>query len=85
MKGRFYEIIGTILVIFSGVLYTIDRFGNWIGSGLSSNGLATFSGQGTLNKPWIDPKDNAFVIPFLVVGIMVFLYGFVRNIISRDR
>ncbi|MEC0240853.1 hypothetical protein P4H66_13435 [Paenibacillus dokdonensis] len=84
MNGRFYEIIGTIFVIFSGVLYTLERCANWIGSGLSAQGLAAFSGNGSLSEPWVDPKDNVFVIPFLVIGIIVFLYGFVRNLISRD-
>ncbi|MBB3128570.1 hypothetical protein FHS19_003224 [Paenibacillus rhizosphaerae] len=84
MKGRFYEIIGIIFVIFSAVLYTLERCANWISSGLSAQGLAAFSGNGTLSEPWVDPKDNIFVIPFLVIGIVAFLYGFFRNFINRS-
>lgn len=84
MKGKIYEIIGTIFVILSGVLYTLERCANWIASGLSTNGLAAYAGNGSLSKPWVDLKDNVLVIPFLVIGIIVFLYGFVRNFISRD-
>ncbi|OAB33114.1 hypothetical protein [Paenibacillus macquariensis] len=83
MKARFYQIIGIIFVIFSGLLHTLERCANFVASGLSSQGLAVFSGNGGLSSPWIDPKDNVFVIPFLVIGIVAFLYGLVRNFINR--
>ncbi|WP_136605629.1 hypothetical protein [Paenibacillus dokdonensis] len=82
MKERFFEIIGTIFVIFSGVLHTLERCANFVASGLSAQGLAVFAGDGSVSKPWVDPKDNVFVIPFLVIGIVAFLYGFVRNFIK---
>lgn len=80
MKGKFYKITGIIFVVFSGVLYTLERCANWISSGLSAQGLASFSGDGSLSEPWVDLKNNVFVIPFLVIGIVSFLYGLYRNI-----
>lgn len=83
MKGRFYEIIGVIFVIFSGFLHTLERCVEFVAIGLSAQGSAIYSGNGGLTNPSIDPKDNVFVIPFLVIGIVVFLYGLVRNFINR--
>ncbi|WP_152393002.1 hypothetical protein [Paenibacillus guangzhouensis] len=83
MKGKFYEIIGTIFVIFSGVLYTLERCANWVSNGLSAQGVAAFSGNGNYGEPWVDLEDNVFVIPFLVIGIVAFLYGLFRSFINR--
>ena len=83
MKGKFYEIIGVIFVIFSGIFYTLERFANWIASGLSAQGVATFSGNGSLGGPWVGLKENVFVMPFLVIGIIMFLFGLFINYIKR--
>jgi hypothetical protein len=83
MRGKFYEIVGTIFVIFSGLLYTLERCANWVSSGLSAQGLAAYSGNGSLSAPWVGLKDNVFVIFFLVIGIVVFLYGLFKNLINR--
>jgi len=85
MKGKFYEIIGVVFLIFAGVLYTVERCANWISNGLSAQGLAAFSGNGSLSEPWVGLIDNVFVIPFLVIGIVAFLYGLFRNSMNRDR
>lgn len=83
MKGRFYEITGIIFVISSGVLYTLEHCANWIANGLSAQGLASFSGNGSLGEPWVDVTDNAFVISFLIIGIVLFLYGWFRKNIGK--
>ncbi|MBD7968698.1 hypothetical protein [Paenibacillus gallinarum] len=79
MKGKFYEITGIIFVVFSGLLYTLERCANWISNGLRAQGLASFSGDVLSSEPWVDLKNNVFVISFLVIGIVAFLYGLYRN------
>lgn len=75
--GKLYQITGIVFFIISGILYTLERFANWIANGLSSQGSAVFSGNGSLSEPWVGVTDNIFVVIFGVIGIVIFIYGLV--------
>ncbi|GAA4842664.1 hypothetical protein GCM10023310_20680 [Paenibacillus vulneris] len=72
---KFYQGIGVLFIILAGLFYTVERFGSWIAIGLSSGGLAVHSGNGSFSSPQIDFADNPFVVIFLILGIVMFLYG----------
>lgn len=57
-----YQIIGAVFLIISGTLYTLERCANWVASGLSAQGLAVHSGNGSLSEPWVRVTDNGFVL-----------------------
>ncbi|CAG7659002.1 hypothetical protein ACFQI7_36805 [Paenibacillus allorhizosphaerae] len=79
MTRKSFQIAGIIFIIIAGILYTLERCANWIANGLSAQGLAVHSGNGSLGVPWVSVNDNVFVTTFVVVGIVMFLYGFLKK------
>ncbi|WP_282940138.1 hypothetical protein [Paenibacillus sp. RC67] len=78
--NKFFQGIGVLFTIIAGILYTVERLGYWIAIGLSSGGYAVHSGNGSFSSPQVDFTDNPFVVIFLILGIVMFLYGIKRKL-----
>ncbi|TCM85421.1 hypothetical protein EV294_1261 [Paenibacillus sp. BK033] len=80
MSNHVYKILGTILMIVSGLIFTLERCIANISNSLI---VAGFASDGTVPdlKLVEYPKftDNLFVVLFLIFGILIFAYGLIRK------
>lgn len=79
MGNDFYKILGSVFMLMSGILYTIERVVTTI---TSSKVHAEYVAQGIYKK--FEPEypiffDNFFVVFFLLVGFVILAYGFPKK------
>jgi len=73
MDKKFYYLLGTIFIITSGILYSIERFiayFSWIGQMNSHTG--SFEAYPSL--PGM--RTNIFIPIFIIIGIYLFVSGY---------
>lgn len=75
MSKRYFIILGSVFLIAGGCLYTLERVGNWIAIGLSAQGLAINSGNGSIVDPHVGFFDNVFVLIFCITGVILITLG----------
>jgi hypothetical protein len=80
VSNHVYKILGTVLMIFSGLIFTLERCIANISNSLIVAGFASH-GTTTELKLVEYPKftDNFFVLFFLIIGILIFAYGLIKK------
>jgi len=76
MNKKLHYQIGTIFIVASGFIYTIERFISyylWIGQGQMQGSFPTFSAD----LPGL--FTNIFLPLFLVIGAISFIRGYRKN------
>ncbi|GLX68031.1 hypothetical protein [Paenibacillus glycanilyticus] len=76
MNSKIFFLIGTLFILCSGVMYSIERFSRQIMFGEIQNGFATHDGSIATDVVTIQLDDNVMVIPFLIIGIALILISF---------
>ncbi|RKD26487.1 hypothetical protein BEP19_16750 [Ammoniphilus oxalaticus] len=74
MKKSTYFIIGTLFLIFSGLIYTIERINSivfWSVHRIAASGGGSYPTDPTMPSL----TENFFVMAFLIIGILFFLAG----------
>ena len=79
MGNNTYKILGTVLMIVSGLFYTSERIAEKLAAALVASGYAS-AGVGTdraVSYPGF--FENFFVWFFFFVGFLLLVYGFPKN------
>ncbi|RCW41580.1 hypothetical protein [Paenibacillus prosopidis] len=75
-----YSKAGVIFLVTSGVFYTLERISQWYVIAMIGNGNGINQGNagwsGSHNVPL---SENIFVVPFLLLGIILIIWGFVKD------
>jgi len=77
---NFFRISGIVLIIMSGLLYTLERGFSLISTSLVRAGF--YSGTMSGEVPQVDVNgffDNVFVPLFLFTGVVLAIYGFTKK------
>jgi hypothetical protein len=80
MKDKLYVGLGSLFLIFSGLIYTIERATLYIGTSLVIAGFHAGSRTGEVPQPEFPSfADNIFVPIFTIIGIAFFYLGFLND------
>jgi hypothetical protein len=80
MTNNLYKILGTLFILFSGSIYTVERIIENISASLVTAGIATHSGLGLAREiKNISFFDNFFVWFLFFLGLLLLVYGIARN------
>jgi hypothetical protein len=79
LSNHTYKLLGTIFMIISGIIFTIERCvanisGSLIVAGHASHGTAV-----GFQPEYPSFNDNFFVLFFLIIGILIFAYGLIKK------
>lgn len=77
---NYYRISGIILIIMSGLIYTLERGFSLLSTSLVRAGF--YSGSMTGEIPEVEASgffENGFVPFFLVLGLAFLIYGFQKK------
>jgi len=80
MGNDFYRKLGAVFLIAAAAVYTVERVGAKLASGILAAGW--FGGKWNGEVPKIETAgffDNLFVPVFTLVGVILFVYGFPRK------
>jgi len=75
-----YKVSGILLIIMSGFLYTLERGFSVLSTSIVRAGF--YSGTMTGEVPGIEVNgflDNLFVPLFLITGVLLVIYGFIKR------
>lgn len=76
MDKKLYYILGTIFIVTSGILYSLERFisyFSWIGQ------MNAHTGSFPTYPDFPNLFTNIFVPVFIVIGIVLFVLGYERH------
>ncbi|MDG5789250.1 hypothetical protein QA612_17460 [Evansella sp. AB-P1] len=77
---NYYKITGTILIILSAIIYTIERAASMIASNTFIAGWHAGGRTGEIPLPEINTfTDNIFAPAFLILGIALLIYYYVNK------
>jgi|GEM_PF-1000407 len=80
VERKTYLILGSVFVLSSGFIYTLERGFSMLSTGVVKSGF--FSGNMSGAVPEIEANgffDNAFAPLFLSIGILLFICGFLKK------
>ncbi|KIY23764.1 MULTISPECIES: hypothetical protein [Mesobacillus] len=77
---NFYKILGIVLIIISGLIYTLERGFTVLSTSIVRAGF--YSGRMTGEVPNVEASgilDNFYVPLFLAFGVLLIIYWFKRK------
>lgn len=77
----YFKITGIVFIVMAGVIYTLERGFSLLSTSIVRAGF--FSGQINGGVPDVETNgffDNLFVPAFLILGIIVLIYGFSKSV-----
>jgi hypothetical protein len=78
MDKKLYYVLGTIFIIVSGFLYTIERgiaYYSWIGQRISASQVGSFSSNPEL--PGL--LSNIYIPVFVIIGVIFYALGYKKR------
>lgn len=79
MTNNFYKILGTILMVISGLIYSLERITARISSSIIEAGHASNGLSAEIRTDYPGFFDNFFVWFFLFIGFLLLAYGFPKK------
>jgi hypothetical protein len=73
------KVLGTIFMIISGLIFTIERCVASISDSLIVAGHASHGMAVAFTPEYPSISDNFFVLFFLILGILIFAYGLIKK------
>ncbi|MGM0884048.1 MAG: hypothetical protein ACQEXQ_23805 [Bacillota bacterium] len=80
MTNNFYKILGTILMVISGLIYSLERITARISSSIIEAGHASYGRSAEIGTDYPGFFDNFFVWFFLFIGFLLLAYGFPKSV-----
>ncbi|NIK70654.1 MULTISPECIES: hypothetical protein [unclassified Paenibacillus] len=82
-KSLFY--IGSLFLLVSGLMYSLERYSNYEMAGRIQSGYAINSGSIFTEDVEVKLSDNELVLPFIVIGAAFILLSLLLTLLSARK